>query len=92
MNIQINGWIDDEYHGKTITNATITDDNGVTWEYDAYAYTDGHRELRIPEADKEYPEEHQAENGYDARSIDEALLILVDGGYILNNIEEVLIG
>lgn len=80
MNVQINGWIDDEYHGKTITNAVITDNNGVIWEYDTYSYQSGHRELRVPEADGEFTEPH--ENGYDARSFDEALLILVDGGYI----------
>ena len=80
MNIQINGWRDDEYHGRTITEAIITDINEIVWKYDAYAYQDGHRELRCPEADGEFTE-HES-NGYDARSIDEALLILVDGGYI----------
>jgi len=82
MNIEICGWIDDEYNGRTITNATIIDANGATWEYDAYAYQTAHRELRVPAADNDYPEEHQNENGYDARSIDEALLILTEGGYI----------
>ena len=77
MNIRIENWIDDEYHGRTITNAVITDSNEVEWEYDAYAYMSNHRELRAPEADKEFPKEHQAENGYNARSIDEALLILL---------------
>jgi len=82
MNVQINNWVDDEYHGRTVTHATITDSNGYIWEYDAYAYQSNHRELRIPAADKEFPEEHQNENGYDARSLDEALLTLMDGGYI----------
>ena len=82
MNVQINNWIDDEYNGLTVTHATITDDNGMDWEYDAYSYQSNHRELRMPEADAEYPAEHQNENGYDARSLDEALLILMEGGYI----------
>ena len=82
MNIQITNWIDDRYNGRVITNATIEDENGATWEYDKYSYIDGHRELRIPGADDDYPEEHQSENGYDARSFDEALLILCEGGYI----------
>ena len=75
-------WIDDRYTGRTITNAQLLDSYDVLWEYDKHAYQTGHRELRVPEADKEFPEEHQLENGYDARSFDEVLLILKEGGYI----------
>ena len=80
MNVQIISWKDDEYHGRTITSAVITDNNNIKWLYDVHAYQDGHRELRVPEADGEFTE-HEA-NGYDARSIDEALLTLAEGGYI----------
>ena len=82
MNIIISGWKDDEYHGRTITEATITDSQGVDWLYDAYSYVTGHRELRIPEADSEFPEEHQNENGYPCSSFDEAILSLVEMGFI----------
>ena len=85
MTLQINHWINDKCNKRTITSATITDDNGIVWEYDAYSYVSNRRELRIPVADKELPEEYQSENGYDARSLDEALLILLWEGYINDN-------
>ena len=81
MNVQVNNWIDDEYNGLTVTHATITDGNGYEWEYDAYSYQSNHRELRMPKAGKEFHLEHQSENGYNAQSIGEALIILIEGGY-----------
>ena len=58
---------------RMITNAVIEDDNGYGWVYDWEAP----RQLRLPEADEDNPN-----NGYVANSFDEAILVLKEGGYI----------
>ena len=75
-------WIDDEYNGRTITGATITDHNGTVWEYDAYAYAQSRRELRVIEADSNFPPGEEHNNGYCVSSFDEAIITLVEGGHL----------